>query len=52
MRRQLSAHLLEAGYNIRAVQELMGHNSVKPTMIYTHVMSKGENAVKSPLDIF
>jgi len=47
-----ATHLLEAGYNIRAVQELMGHKSVETTMIYTHVMSKGQNTVRSPLDIF
>jgi len=47
----VSSDLLEAGYNIREVQELLGHKSVETTMIYTHVMSKGADAVKSPLDI-
>ena len=51
-RHSYATHLLEAGYNIRAVQELMGHKSVETTMIYTHVMDKGVNTVKSPLDIF
>ena len=47
-----ATHLLEAGYNIRAVQELTGHKSAETTMIYTHVMDKGANAVRSPLDLF
>jgi integron integrase len=51
-RHSYATHLLEAGYNIRAVQELMGHKSIETTMIYTHVMDKGVNTVKSPLDIF
>jgi site-specific recombinase XerD len=42
--------LLENGYNIRSVQELLGHKDVRTTMIYTHVMQKGPLAVKSPLD--
>ena len=42
--------VLEAGYDIRTVQELLGHKSVATTMIYTHVMQRGPYAVRSPLD--
>ncbi len=42
--------LLEAGYGIRTVQELLGHQDVKTTMIYTHVLQRGAQAVKSPFD--
>jgi len=41
---------LEAGYDIRTVQELLGHDDVARTMIYTHVLNKGGMGVKSPLD--